>query len=313
MSRAGIGARLVATLGRVVVLGLVASGLVIQGQVPAVAAGCAGSTGVTVVVDFHQLGGGVRQACDADGGGKVASTVFPDSGFPLAYVQRQPGFVCRVSGAPSSDPCVSTPPATAYWSLWWSDGKSGTWSYASVGVGSLKVPDGGYVAFSWQGQDGKAAPGVAPAPRTAPSSPSPSSESGESGDGGGSTGGTRPGRTPKGADTRGAGDRSGAASSAVPDGSTAGPGAGPSAAAKGRAGPSPAPRPARSAGQSPGAAPTDGSVSVDSPPSGGEPTDRADAAPGGLRLPAWVGVLAVGALLAGAASVAAVRARRARP
>ena len=109
----------------VAALGLVASGLVLQSQAPAVAAGCSGSTGVTVVVDHHQLGGGVQQACDADGGGKAASTVFPDSGFPLTYVQRQPGFVCRVSGAPASDPCVNTPPASAYWSLWWSDGKSG--------------------------------------------------------------------------------------------------------------------------------------------------------------------------------------------
>ena len=144
---------------------------------------------MTVVVDYHQLGGGVQQACDADGGGKVASTVFPDSGFPLTYVQRQPGFVCRVAGAPSSDPCVNTPPASAYWSLWWSDGKSGTWTYASTGVGSLKVPDGGYVAFSWQGQDGKAAPGVTPSPRAASSSPSPSPSAGDSGGGDGATGG----------------------------------------------------------------------------------------------------------------------------
>ena len=153
-----LGMRLLAALA------LVASGLVLQSQVPAVAAGCTGSTGVTVVVDHHQLGGGVQQACDADGGGKAASTVFPDSGFPLTYVQRQPGFVCRVAGAPASDPCVNTPPASAYWSLWWSDGKSGTWTYSSTGVGSLKVPDGGYVAFSWQGQDGKAAPGRHPDP-----------------------------------------------------------------------------------------------------------------------------------------------------
>ena len=144
---------------------------------------------MTVVVDYHQLGGGVQQACDADGGGKAASTVFPDSGFPLAYVQRQPGFVCRVSGAPASDPCVNTPPAGAYWSLWWSDGKSGTWTYSSTGVGSLKVPDGGYVAFSWQGQAGKAAPGVTPTPRAASSSPSPSPSAGDSGGGDGPTGG----------------------------------------------------------------------------------------------------------------------------
>ena len=54
-------------------------------------------------------------------------------GFSLTYVQRQPGFVCRINGAPASDPCVNTPPADAYWGLWWSDGKSGSWTYSSVG------------------------------------------------------------------------------------------------------------------------------------------------------------------------------------
>ena len=98
-----LGIRLVAALA------LVASGLVLQSRAPAVAAGCSGSTGVTVVVDHHQLGGGVQQACDADGGGKAASTVFPDSGFALTYVQRQPGFVCRVAGAPASRPLREHP------------------------------------------------------------------------------------------------------------------------------------------------------------------------------------------------------------
>ena len=84
MSRMPLGMRVVAALA------LVASGLVLQSRAPAVAAGCSGSTGVTVVVDHHQLGGGVQQACDADGGGKAASTVFPDSGFPLTVSDRTP-------------------------------------------------------------------------------------------------------------------------------------------------------------------------------------------------------------------------------
>ena len=208
----------------VAALALVASGLVLQSQVPAVAAGCSGSTGVTVVVDYHQLGGGVQQACDADGGGKVASTVFPDSGFPLTYVQRQPGFVCRVAGAPSSDPCVNTPPASAYWSLWWSDGKSGTWTYASTGVGSLKVPDGGYVAFSWQGQDGKAAPGITPSPRAAPSSPSPSPSAGDSGGGDGASGGAAGGGSTAGGGSGGTGSRSGGSTTPSPGGDPSAPG-----------------------------------------------------------------------------------------
>ncbi|MGL5826884.1 MAG: hypothetical protein ACRCYU_19050 [Nocardioides sp.] len=143
---------------------VVPTGVIIAG-VPAEAAGCPGATGVTVVVDYHQLGGGAVTGCASAGGGKTASSVFPAAGFPLTYVARSPGFVCRVSGKPAADPCVNTPPATAYWSLWWSDGKSGSWTYSTLGVGSLRVPTGGYVAFSWQGQAGKAAPGIAPTKR----------------------------------------------------------------------------------------------------------------------------------------------------
>ena len=84
MTSVSLGMRLVAALG------LVVPGLVLQSQAAAVAAGCTGSTGVTVVVDHHQLGGGVQQACDADGGGKAASTVFPDSGLSLIHILTLP-------------------------------------------------------------------------------------------------------------------------------------------------------------------------------------------------------------------------------
>jgi hypothetical protein len=141
---------------------------------PAHAASCSTGHGVTVVVDFHQLGGGARSACDRAGAGRPASTQLTDVGHRLTYAQQQPGFVCRVDGSPSSDPCLTTSPADAYWSLWWSDGKSGTWSFSSEGVGSLTVPDGGYVALSWQGSTRKAPPRVAPRSHPTPS-PSPTS------------------------------------------------------------------------------------------------------------------------------------------
>jgi hypothetical protein len=138
------------------------------------AASCSTGHGVTVVVDFHQLGGGVRSACDPGGAGRSASTQLTDVGYTLTYAQRQPGFVCRVDGSPSSDPCITTSPADAYWSVWWSDGKSGTWSFSSEGVDSLTVPGGGYVALSWQGGSGKARPRAAA--RAHPTaSPSPTS------------------------------------------------------------------------------------------------------------------------------------------
>ena len=134
-------------------------GLVATSSAPADAAACSGSRGVTVVVDHGALGSGITQACNASGGGKSGTTQFTSTGFSLTYVQRQPGFVCRIDAQPASDPCVNTPPADAYWGLWWSDGKSGSWSYSSVAAGSLTIPDGGYVAFAWQSGT-RTAPGV---------------------------------------------------------------------------------------------------------------------------------------------------------
>lgn len=145
-----------------VVLALAGAGLV---PAPATAAVCSGN-GISVVVDFGALGGGTRTGCDSSGN-RNAARAFGNTGHGLTYAQRQPGFVCRVDGVPASDPCVNTSPADAYWGLYWSDGTSG-WKYASTSAGSLTVPAGGSVAFSWQNGGGDP-PGIAPAsPAPAP-------------------------------------------------------------------------------------------------------------------------------------------------
>ena len=135
-----------------------AAGLVVPA--PADAAVCSTASGVTVVVDFRQLGGGVPTFCDSGGAGENAEEQFADAGFSLTLVDGE-DFVCRIDDKPVTD-CSRTPPANAYWSLWWSDGKSGEWKYSSVAGKALKVPDGGYVAFSWQGQTSQAKPRVTP-------------------------------------------------------------------------------------------------------------------------------------------------------
>lgn len=162
---------------------LVAAALVAAAAVPALdpvltgpaeAAACSAGSGVTVVVDYHQLGGGVVQKCDAAGAGKSAQSLFADNGFSLAYVQRQPGFVCRVNGKPDADAeaCVNTPPADAYWGLFWADGKSASWKYSTLGVAGLTLQDGQSVAFSWQASTTSNPPGAKP-PATSSTSPTP--------------------------------------------------------------------------------------------------------------------------------------------
>ena len=140
------------------------------------AATCTSTGGVSVVVDYRELGGSTVTACAPDGGGKSAAAIFESVGVTISYATRQPGFVCRVNGVPTSDPCVNASPANAYWGLWWADGSKASWTYSSAGVGSLTVPAGGSVGWSWQ-QDrpagGSVPPSVAPPVTRTTTSPSP--------------------------------------------------------------------------------------------------------------------------------------------
>jgi hypothetical protein len=286
-------------VGRLVAVVLVASAAGLVASPRAEASTCSSAHGVTVVVDFHQLGGGVQTACDAGGGGRTAATQLKDVGHRLVYVQRQPGFVCRVDDAPTDDPCVNTPPDNAYWSLWWSDGRSGAWSYSSLGVASLKVPEGGYVALSWQGQDSKAPPGVTPKAHPSPSpSPSPTEKpTAHSTPAAPSrTSSTTPSNAPTGGPT-------GKPTSAVASGRAGGPAAEPGSSRSTRP-PSPGAdstpsraAPSSDAAEAAGAAAT----AVD---------DTGDAG-GSSGLPGWVAPVLVAGLLGAAATVAVVRRKRA--
>lgn len=143
---------------------------------PAQAAACAKGDGVTVVVDYHQLGGGASTTC-VPGGGRKATSAFDAAGVSLRYAARQQGFVCQVNAKPANAGCVQASPPDAYWSLWVSSG-NGSWSYATTGVGGVSVPKGGWVAWSWQGQSGRAQPGVSPVGKAAAApAPKPSSRS----------------------------------------------------------------------------------------------------------------------------------------
>ncbi|NUT48929.1 MAG: hypothetical protein HOV94_16720, partial [Saccharothrix sp.] len=99
--------------------------------VPALAAGC---DGVTVVVDFRGLGGGVQQGC-APGSPASGVAALTAAGFGYTYASRQPGFVCRINQKPGadSDKCVTTSPSSAYWSYWHAPA-GGSWTYSNQGA-----------------------------------------------------------------------------------------------------------------------------------------------------------------------------------
>ncbi|UUW89455.1 hypothetical protein [Pimelobacter simplex] len=292
---------------RTVVAALVAATtVVLLPASPAGAAGCSGATGVTVVVDFNQLrGDDLTTGCAGAGGGSDAAEIFPAAGYPLDYVVDS-SFVCRVSGYPENAGCGRTPPATAYWSLWWSDGKSGRWTYASRGVAGLKIPTGGYVAFSWhQGRGDAAPPDVAPTPRVSPSTPPAPKPSAKPTAGGGGGGGA----------TKGSGSGKPAKPSATPTASTsASPSA--SSSASDSASASPTTTPSDPASATSGApVPTDpgtGDVPsideiTDGPPSGSDRASGDDTDGGGF--PVWLGAVLAVVVLGGAAAVPILRRR----
>ncbi len=304
-------------------------GVVAGSTAPAAATGCSGATGVTVVVDHGSLGGGVETSCNAGGGGQDGISLFTGAGFSLTYVQRQPGFVCRINGQPASDPCVNTPPSDAYWGLFWSDGKSGSWSYASAGAGSLHVPDGGYIAFAWQ-SGARNNPNAAPTPHASAPTPSTAPTAAPTSGGGGNGGGGNGGGGNGGGGGHGSGTPSGKPSTKPSTKPSSKPSTKPSATATSV----PAPTPAPSEGLSPSASeatptaaptvepsPSESALLAASDPAAGAstPSDSAsataaevpDSQPGDTdALPGWVVALVLVVLAGGGGATYLLRRRQ---
>lgn len=127
-------------LAALTTLPVLAAGLVAVGSAaasPAYAAACAGTKGVTVVVDFTKLGGTVKTACDP-ANPATGLAALTGAGFTYTFVPRQPGFVCTIDKKPN--PCNGAP-TTAYWSYWHAK-PHGKWVYSSLGAGSYNPAPG---------------------------------------------------------------------------------------------------------------------------------------------------------------------------
>ena len=129
------------------------------------AAACSGSSGVTVVVDFGSLGGGVQTGCaGGDPGSGLAALSAVGHGY--TFVPRQFGLVCQIDARPN--PCNGAP-TTAYWSYWHAT-RGGSWSYATAGAGGYNPQPGTVEGWAF-GAGGR--PGIAPPAAPAPSPPPP--------------------------------------------------------------------------------------------------------------------------------------------
>lgn len=138
---------------------------------------CPTATGVTVVVDFQQLGGTTIVRCNPSATPGTGLDALKGAGFQIAGVQRWgEGFVCRIENRPSAveaipvrgnenyaEACIDTPPAAAYWSYWHA-GNNCPWTYSQWGVKNRAFVPGGFEGWSFSlnaSADGNPRPRVA--------------------------------------------------------------------------------------------------------------------------------------------------------
>jgi hypothetical protein len=127
---------------------------------------CPDVNGVTVVIDFQQLGGGMIMRC-AVGDQPTGHTAIKNAGFQITGVQRWgEAFVCRIEGKPGPDTerCVNTPPVSAFWSYWHAP-NSGDWTLSQDGLMSRKPPLGSFEGWSFSKDRTQS---TSPPPRVAP-------------------------------------------------------------------------------------------------------------------------------------------------
>ncbi len=163
---------------------------------------CTTTTGTVIAVDFGHWGGPVVRGCGVDQ--STGYALLHAGGFSTAGDSHDgPAFICRIGNAafhgaaqyptPSDEPCILTPPASAYWSFWLAPAGQNTWTYSSVGAMS-ELPKPGEVEL-WSfggtniaGNSGSGLPRVTPAQVRATNVATGGGSGGSGGSGGGSGG-----------------------------------------------------------------------------------------------------------------------------
>jgi hypothetical protein len=135
---------------------------------------CPSGTGVTVVVDFTDLGGNVVVRC-APGEPGTGLDALAATGFTFEGTQRWgTAFVCRLQGRPTAqeklpvkgDPdyqeqCVDTPPTAASWSYSHAE-NGGEWEYSTSSAKTHRAIEGGFEGWRFTLNGSGTEPSVAP-------------------------------------------------------------------------------------------------------------------------------------------------------
>ena len=160
-------------------------GACLAGAAPASATGTAGSCaeggGVTVVVDFGDLGPQPLIRC-APGTPANGIAALQEAGVDVAGSQKYGlAVACRIDGKPGPDveSCAGMPSATAYWSYWHAPA-GGQWESSQEGAQTSKPVSGGFEGWAFarpkSANDMPAPPRVAPVRQAASPAPAPASE-----------------------------------------------------------------------------------------------------------------------------------------
>ncbi|GLY36044.1 hypothetical protein Amsp01_020680 [Amycolatopsis sp. NBRC 101858] len=160
-------------------------GACLAGAAPASATGSAGSCaeggGVTVVVDFGDLGPQPLIRC-ASGAPANGIAALQEAGVDVAGSQKYGlAVACRIDGKPGPDveSCAGMPSATAYWSYWHASA-GGQWESSQEGAQTAKPIANGFEGWAFarpkSANDLPTPPKVAPVRQTASPAPAPASE-----------------------------------------------------------------------------------------------------------------------------------------
>lgn len=166
--------------------GLLVLGSAWIGSTPAAAdvtdGACTDDVGVTLVVDYQDLGGETIVTCVSGvEPGTSGLQILQLAGLnPEGTLHDGPSFVCRIGGRPgvnetlplTGDPtyrerCGQTPPDGAFWSYWHAD-NGGRWTFSQAGGAAREAILGGYEGWSFSLNKAKDAN---PAPRVKPTHP----------------------------------------------------------------------------------------------------------------------------------------------
>jgi hypothetical protein len=112
------------------------------------AGACTDGAGVSVVVDAQELSAAAPSTRCAPQAGGHGLEILTKSGVSYETAKRSPGFVCKVAGLPTDEPCQDTSPADAYWSYWLAR-RGGTWCLSNRGAQARNPPAGTVEGWSF--------------------------------------------------------------------------------------------------------------------------------------------------------------------